>query len=199
MTWRLQVRILSPPNQITWDAFFGTVQALRNKIFINCKSQRMFQLEMLTFIGRKSCFFSFFRLFRRGTRRNKRKKEKKQDFLSFVSPGAPALEKKAWEAPHSNKGSFCRWRGKESPVSLGNSFASDVLPFCIFLLSSLKVIADEEVKLSSYLSICSFSQDKQGFYHDWQEALREEAWKRLGPSLLALIFLPHVVRKGIGS
>jgi hypothetical protein len=39
----------------------------------------------------------------------------------------------------------------------------------------LKVIADEEAKLSSYLSICSFSQDKQGFYHDWQEALREEA------------------------
>jgi hypothetical protein len=42
----------------------------------------------------------------------------------------------------------------------------------------LKVIADEEAKLSSYLSICSFFSskiDKQGFYHDWQEALREEA------------------------
>ena len=136
--------------------FLVLYKLLGKNLFLNCKSQLMFQLEMLTFIGRKSCFSSFFR-------------------FSGWAPAGFFLEKKAWEAQHSNKGSFCRWRGKESPVSLGNSFASDVLPFCIFLLSSLKVIADEEAKLSSYLSICSFSQDKQGFYHDWQEALREEA------------------------
>ena len=70
--------------------FLVLYKLLGKNLFLNCKSQLMFQLEMLTFIGRKSCFFSFFRLFLRVPRRSRRKPEKLSTPIKdpFVGEGA---------------------------------------------------------------------------------------------------------------